>query len=194
MALLDIALVSLAAVKEYLSISTTDTTHDSILEMIINSVSAQFNQFADRRFAEKDYVDLKLDGPGVRILSLPAWPITRVTSLHEDNVLLTEDKDFIIYAESGYLKRVACDWSKGEKNIKISFSAGYECITEPLTLPHDLRFAALKQIAFEFSKFQKKNWGEESRSFPDGSVSFTTSELLDDVKEILKRYRRIKCT
>jgi hypothetical protein len=50
----------------------------------------------------------------------------------------------------------------------------------------------MQQIAVEFQRQQKKEWGETSRSFGDGSIStMTEEELLPYVKEVLKKYRRL---
>jgi thiamine pyrophosphate-dependent acetolactate synthase large subunit-like protein len=68
-------------------------------------------------------------------------------------------------------------------------------VNEPDTIiriPRDLELAVMQQIAVEFQRQQKKEWGETSRSFGDGSIStMTEEELLPYVKEVLKKYRRL---
>ena len=65
-------------------------------------------------------------------------------------------------------------------------------VNEPDTIiriPKDLELAVMQQVAVEFQRQQKKEWGETSRSFGDGSVSITTEEeLLPYVAKVLKKY------
>lgn len=67
-------------------------------------------------------------------------------------------------------------------------------VNEPDTIiriPRDLELACMQQVAVEFQRQQKKEWGETSRSFGDGSVStMVEEELLSYVKQILEKYRR----
>ena len=67
-------------------------------------------------------------------------------------------------------------------------------VNEPNTIiriPRDLELACMQQIAVEFQRQQKKEWGEVSRSFGDGSVTTMTEEdLLPYVMSVLMKYRR----
>ena len=67
-------------------------------------------------------------------------------------------------------------------------------VNEPdaiIRIPKDLELACMQQVAVEFQRQQKKEWGEVSRSFADGSVTTTTEEeLLPYVKQVLEKYRR----
>jgi len=188
------ALVPLADVKTYLSIG--DTTYDTILEQLINSVSDEINSFTNRNLAETTYTDLYLDGNGKQILFLPNYPITAMTSVYEDGELLVEgeDDDYLVYQDEGYLWRVNRTWYLGPKKIKVTYTAGYVCLTGTITLPHDLKLATMMKIAREWKKQKSQLWGEDSRSFPDGSVS--TSHLDDEFLEaelrILEKYKRRK--
>lgn len=179
------ALITLEDLKTYLEKS--DDNHDPILEMIINSVSSFFDKYVDFQLKQKTYTDLYLDGNGQEELWLSFYPVASITSLKENDIALTEgtDEDYIQYLEEGLLVRIGV-WLKGRKKIKISCSGGFA------TIPKDLQLACMQQCAVEFQRLTKKEWGETSRSFPDGSVSISIEEnLLSYVKEVLDRYRRI---
>jgi len=62
----------------------------------------------------------------------------------------------------------------------------------PTLIPKDLQLAVFKQVAFEFKRYVQQDWGESSRSFPDGSVSFIEKDLLPSVNTILERYRKLR--
>jgi hypothetical protein len=58
-------------------------------------------------------------------------------------------------------------------------------------IPDDLKLACMEQVAVEHKRATKKEHGELSRSFGDGSISKMTEEnLLPYVKEILRKYMR----
>jgi len=273
MSIAENALVTVARQKVYLEEATTD--FDPILEILINAVSSMFDRFTDRtRLREKHYTNLLLDGNGKNRLYLQDFPINHVDELLENEVELTEDTDFYVYSyyNHGYLKRKNGAWIKGDKNIDITFGAGFHIIetfhfdsggtsipaigdtlvgntseaegdltvisldtgtwaggdaegnvqfdsiegtfidnetikiggngaadimtvNEPydiIRVPKDLELACMQQVAVEFQRLRKKEWGETSRSFGDGSVSIMTEgEFLPYVKMILEKYRQI---
>lgn len=58
-------------------------------------------------------------------------------------------------------------------------------------IPDDLKLACMEQVAVEHKRATKKEHGELSRSFGEGSISKMTEEnLLPYVKEILEKYTR----
>ncbi|GAH46959.1 unnamed protein product, partial [marine sediment metagenome] len=121
------ALVTLARQKIYLK--EEETTHDTILEMLINGVSSFFDLFAERTtLREQVYTNLLLDGNGKNRLYVPDFPINAISALTESDVALTEDTDFYVYSRhnQGYLKRNEGLWLVGQKNIDLSYSAGFK--------------------------------------------------------------------
>lgn len=82
------------------------------------------------------------------------------------------------------------------ENINIeSGASGVMKVNEPnaiIRVPKDLELACMQQVAVEFQRQQKKEWGETSRGFPDGSVTtMVEEELLPYVKKVLEKYRRV---
>lgn len=270
MALNTNALVSLSNTKTFLKI--TDSTWDTILEILINSISTTFDKIVKRNLAVQTYSNQLYDGNNKRRLYLKHYPINSVSALEEDDVALTEgaDEDFIIYSARGYLLRVSSDWSEDYQNIDVSYNAGYTAISrmnfdsgseEPVIgntltstsgsgviteihltsgvwgsgtavgvvvfssitgefadnetvdisggnsdvmtvnepggsaidspgIPGDLQLAAFKQLGKEWKEQDKQEWGETSRSFPDGSITLIAEDLLPFVIKVLGRYER----
>jgi len=196
MALTDGALVTVSAVKAYLN--KTDSTHDSVLEVLIEGVTEAFTGFVGRSLALSTDSTRYLDGNGKAKLFLPRYPVVSIASVVDDDDTLVEgqDEDYILNEREGILTRLTGVWTDGPEEVKLtSYVAGYVVqdavpTTGQTALPGDLKLAALKQAAFEFQAFMKKDWGESSRTFPDGSVSKQeTGALLKEVKEVLGRYR-----
>lgn len=164
----------------------------NLADMVINSVSNEFELFCGRILKQVTYATttkLYFDGEGSKYLMLPSWPAASVTGVYEDDVLLVEgdDADYLVYTsdDDAYLYKVSGVWAKGRKNIYItSVALGYAAI------PSDIQLAALKQSAVEYMKAKQKTWNDTSRSQGDGSVSLLQPGLLPDVEAVLKRYRR----
>jgi len=67
-------------------------------------------------------------------------------------------------------------------------------VNEPdaiINIPKDLELACMKQVAKDWKRQDKQEWGETSRSFDGGSISIEVNELLEDVKATLDRYKRL---
>lgn len=82
------------------------------------------------------------------------------------------------------------------ENINIeSGASGVMKVNEPdaiIRIPKDLELACMQQVAVEWKRAQKGEWGESSRSFPDGSVTtMSEEEMLPYVKRVLEKYRRV---
>lgn len=168
-----------------------ETEDDSIIEYLIDGVSAAFNSYVGRQILEKTDTTLYLDGNGRALLQLPRWPVTSITSVTEDDAALTEgdDNDYVLYSDEGILRRIGTVWFKWPKSVLLaSLKAGYPIAS----LPKDLKFAALKQIAAEFKDFRMRSQGEMSRTAPDGSTTKRELEqFLPEVKAVLDRYRGV---
>lgn len=188
------SLITLDQLKLYLG-PNVGTTNDALLELLIDNVSEEFNRRLGRTLAKTTYTSLALDGDHEEILELPNWPAVSVTSIYEDDVLLVADTDYEVDLARGLIKRVGGHWSKGFQNIVITYVAGYTVQgatpgTGETALPADLKLACMIQTAREWKKTLGSEWGETSRSFPDGSSSRVERGLLKDVEEILQRYTR----
>lgn len=81
------------------------------------------------------------------------------------------------------------DITDGNSNVMTVNEPGGSAEDSP-GLPGDLRLAGLMQIAKAWKEQDKSEWGETSRSMPDGSISLTTEDLLPFVAEVLERYKK----
>jgi len=201
------SLITLDQLKTYLGptfAAAADTSNDALLESLIDSVSEWFNSHIGRTLAKTTYTNVYFDGPGKPTLRLPNGPVSVLTSLYEDDDLLAEgiDEDFVLYAGEppSYLARLEKlngVWLKGPKTVKATLTAGFVVQgvtpgTGETALPNDIRLACAIQVAREWKKTQGSEWGESSRTFPDGSTSRIERGLLKDVEEILAKYRRFR--
>ena len=194
MALSDRALTSLAALKQYLAVQ--GDRHDALLESLIEAVSAQFEHYTGRRLAARDYSwreddaaydpdNARLDGGGRPELVLPQYPLVSLGEVVVDGAALELDRVALDRA-AGVLTRKDGVFPRGRANLGLVYRAGYT------TLPPDLSQAALEQAAarFQESAAGHGRLGISARTLADGSVSYTVSALLPQVREVLDRYRK----
>jgi len=198
------SLVTLDQLKAYLGPGFSGNQNDALLELLVDSVTVMFESHLVRTLAKTVYTNAYFDGSGRPTLWLPNGPVSNLASLYEDDVLLTEgiDEDFILYPGEApsYLARLEKTsgvWLKGPKTVKATLTAGF--VVQGATvgvgetaLPSDLRLAFSIQTAREWKKTQGSEWGESSRTFPDGSTTRIERGLLREVEEILAKYRSFR--
>ena len=183
------AIISVDTFKTGAGIDPNEDTNEDALQVIINGVSLAFDTHCNRQFVQKTDTDIYIDGSGLKTLDLPNMPITTLTNLYYDDVLLTvgKDNDYIVYGDEGaaYVYKTSGVWVEGRQIVKIgSLIGGY-----PLaTMPHDIKLACIKQVDHEFKGFAQSRWGESRRSFEGGSVDYETGALLQSVQDVLEKY------
>ena len=181
-------LVSLAAVKLYLWPNETITIWDSILPKIITAVSAAIIKEVGCDILYAVYTNEKVEAESRSYLDLKNWPITKVTSIvDQDGNVYTEgdDEDFIIGNFS--LRSMRGVWARRSQNFIVSYEAGYT------TLPGDILLVCYEMIARKWKTMKEQGWGESSRSFPDGSTSSVNAdgEFNKSQLAVLAKYQRL---
>lgn len=191
------SLITLDQLKAYLGPGFEGNQNDALLELLIDSVSATFNSHLGRILAKTTYTSLKLNGPeATPDLVLPNYPIVSIASIYEDDTLLVENTDYYVDYAAGIIHRIGGNWVEGWHEIVITYVAGYVVQgatpgTGETALPANIKLACFIQAAREWKKTQGAEWGESSRTFPDGSTTRVERGLLKDVEELLAPYRRI---
>ncbi len=197
MALSQDALTDLAAVKEYLALTSEE--HDALLERLIEAVSAQFNAYSDRKLMARDYShdsesgdydpdNALLSGSGYAELLLPQYPVTGLSALMVDGRAIAPASGgagWVLDAGAGVVTLLDGVFPRGRHNVGLVYRAGFEAA------PPDLVQAAIEQAAtrFQESGAGHGRLGVAARTLADGSVSYHSGALLPQVKAVLDRYR-----
>lgn len=179
MPLNDNALTSLVAVKEYLKIDDTDTSKDALLEGLINAGSNIIENYCKRSFKEQTYTDEEYDGTGTKNLPLNNFPVSTITSIKIDGVLI-DVTEYKTRLSSGIVVRLDSTWPEGIMNIKVSYTAGYASV------PPDIELAAKHLVMF----FYKMDVADFSRTFGDGIV-MRPEAIPPQIRVLLGPYRRV---
>ena len=190
-----LALETLANIKTYLQI--TGTGEDTILETLIDLVSSAMNLYTGRHLLAKAHTEY-YSGDGSDELILRNYPVTAVSSLYnaDDNrafdstTQITVADDVIIVKDKGILKlwNHESAFLKGKANVKVTYTSGYGVVTNPATVPHDLRFALKRWVAQVYMRYQRKRFDIQSESVGDHTVTFVNEEMPVEVKAILDKY------
>ncbi len=134
------AFTDLEDLKSFLSIPSSTSTHDDLLENLINGASGFIESYTNRRLKSTTYdsdtvADRKFtwyDGDNTKRLFLREYPITAVSEVTVSGATISAASDTDYYGSTGYLIRqdrgeLFYDnyWEVGMQNIRVSYTAGY---------------------------------------------------------------------
>lgn len=97
-------------------------------EQLLETASAIIRSDAQEDFVLVEEDEISIDGMGTEYLVLPAFPVTEVTSVTEDDVLLVDGTDYRVQADAGLIRRLGIFWPRGQANIDIIYSHGYDTV------------------------------------------------------------------
>lgn len=192
-------LTTLPRVKDRLAINANESKHDDVIERMIRAASAKVESYLRRQMTKAtttEYFDVT---PGQRIFSLKAYPITSITTVHNDtewvygsSTLMAsdtyqEDADTgLLYVDSAYL-------ITGVRALKVVYVGGMAATTTAFVLDQDyanLVDATERHVCFLFNMRGKE--GTTTASAATGNVTWVGStDLTDGVKKDLDDYRRV---
>lgn len=184
---------SLAAVREQLHISASDTTKDAFLTNLINRAYKILERYCSRVMKQATYVEY-YDGDGSADLLVNQWPIISVASIYDDlnrvfdSGTLVPAADYVIYKERGLIRINALDlvsqgiFQRGTQNIKLTYDAGYA------TIPADLEDAGIQMVEHMFNR--SATGGFLSGSLGSRSESYDNDQIPQAVRRTLNAYRK----
>jgi hypothetical protein len=181
------ALISFDEFKLYRDNYKSIAENDTLVENLINYVTDEFHTYCEIvQFKSRQYTEY-YDGNNSNRLFPKRTPIISVTSIYNDvdwvygvDKLITATNYKIVDNTYITFKEIIC---KADQNIKLVYTAGY------VTIPGDIKLAALKEVARAFDRrFEADITG---KSLNDGSVQYTEKGLLKETKDTLDKYRRL---
>lgn len=189
------ALTTLARLKAYFNLTVLD--HDNLIEDLIDRATALFEAFTRRKLKARDYSyesdseNAKLDGNGRDTIRLPQYPVNSLSTLRISEQEIDERDSiyscgWILEGESGILRLACYLFTEGIQNIELAYNAGYSSV------PEDLEQACIEQAAWMFKQSPAGSalLGVSSRTFADGSVSYTVRDILPQVRMVLENYKK----
>ena len=198
------ALTTVARLKAF--IGETSTTYDSVLEVIIDSVTDFIEGECGRRFKKTAYTDTIVNGLGSSELVLPQWPVvsgeTFTLSKRDagtyggDNWTALSSSNYRVDNNAGIVSAVGAFY-KGFQNYKVAYTAGYafENVTGTLVPLSSVGLSDLEMVVWKLCNRafnERKSSGNISRmKLYNYDVTFSKEAYNDDeIKQVLTKYKR----
>lgn len=182
-------------------LGTTILPNDAQATLAIAEATAVIQNYCNQKIEQVSDDSIYLDGSGSTKLFLPEIPVSEIASVEVDGVLL--DPTYYALAENGVLWRKYGVWTLGARNIKITYTHGYENVPEEVRgvcyrSAARLYQAQLKALRQDFvSGLQSVSVGDWSETYESAGGSAGESDkgvsaartLLMSEKDILNKYR-----
>jgi len=192
-------LTTLANAKEYLGISGSDD--DTLLGNLIDRASEAIENYCRRKFAQETLTEY-YDGRGSHRLVLNRRPVSSITSIYDDldrdfteDTLIDAD-DYVLYPDEGIVEfkntastfpSTAAYFYDGQRNVKVTYVAGYE------TIPTDVEQACLMLVALLYNRAKQRADGIKQESQAGAySVAYAGMLMTPEIKALLEPYREYR--
>lgn len=174
--------------KAFRKIEAENTEHDEGLERLIPAVQQWLEQECQRTFDQDTVTEYFHGNDWQDCLILSRPPVVSITNLWDDPARIyatpiSASQYVIDDAEAGIVRLDGLTFSKGLRNIKITYLGGYA------QMPPDLEQAAIEMIWAAYMKGDQNLIGVRSRSIADGSVQFVNLAWPLDLDAIISKYR-----
>ena len=192
-------LTQLLTVKSRLALDAFNVQFDALLTNAIKAVSARFDRETNRTLARTVDATQEFSADETEIL-VPCYPVETVTKFE---LKATETEGWVEQAGIDFLIRRQCVISltsplstlnSQPSTCRVTYTGGYLLpgsadILSATRLPDDLEQAAVEQVACWFQSRDKLGL---NTIWPHAGTyeKFIQSDLLLDVKAVLKKYQR----
>jgi len=122
-----------------------------------------------------------LDGSGTRVLLLPSYPVTAVSSVTVDEDEIYEGDDFE-WSRTGELRRLGGRWPAALRSVEVTYSHGFAPV--PAAIVGVVTSVAGRLFEAPLS-VRQESIGGYSVTYTGGGATFQAAELL-----VLDRYKR----
>lgn len=181
------ALTSLNNVVKFIGQESFNSDDSDLIENLINRVSTLFEGYTGRNILSRSYTEYS-DGGGVSVLFPKQPKITEVTSIHDSYDWEWIDDDLVDagdyrIVDENYIVLKNTTFNNYIQNVRLVYVAGYS------TTPNDVEQATITETARIFKN--RLEVDITAQTLADGSVSYTSKELLPQTKLVLNKYKRM---
>jgi uncharacterized phiE125 gp8 family phage protein len=148
MAIKDATVVTLAEMRTFLNLPTTETGQDSLLEALLDGVNKAVEKYIGVALINTSYTEY-YDGDGGNILFLRHYPVISVTSLVDGTTTISSD-DYHLYSGEGYIILDGDYFEDDYQNIAITYTAGHGAART--NIPDDIKTAIKLWVSYIHKK------------------------------------------
>jgi hypothetical protein len=175
-------LSTLANLKTYLGL--TQAGDDPLLQRLLSAGSKGIQNWLNRTIASAAYTDTR-NGTGHRTLLLSNYPVTAVTSVTVDTIVIPQATSPLVagwlFDQFGlYLNGYS--FTKGFQNVVVVYTAGYAAV------PTDLEEACIEWVANKYK--EKDRLGQVSKNLAGEIVTFSIKDIPPATRVVLESYRK----
>ncbi|MCK9583189.1 MAG: hypothetical protein M0Q46_06235 [Endomicrobiales bacterium] len=172
------------------NILTLYGTNNYRLETYINAVSDFIERETGQTFKSLTYTNDEQDGNGYPLMWLNHFPVISLSALsYYDRYsaatlqTLTQDTDFYLTLSSGKIEPSSGVWTKGVRNIRATYIAGYSII------PDDIKLLCMQIVELRINKRGKS--GLTAVTIGRYSETFTKEALPIELQSELDKFKRV---
>ena len=176
-------IVTLAEMRSFLNIPDAQTGKDSLLIDLLDSYNAEMELYLGVTMINSTYTET-YDGNGTDSLFLKHYPIVSVTTLTIDDTAFTENTDFYVHGEEGYIKLDDDTFTVDLNNVDIVYKAGHGAARTNVSnvLKNALKTWVMRVFKAEVIDF--------SQRFDESSLANIKSQMMPwDIKQKLDYFR-----
>lgn len=182
------ALTTVPACKAFRGIPGDNQEHDDELARLIRAVQTFLEEECARTFEQATVTEYFHGDQWRDRLMIARPPIVSITNIWDDparvyTTPLAASSYVIDDAEAGVIRLDGLTFSKGLRNIKITYVGGFA------TIPTDLEQAAIELVWAAREKGVNNLVGVRSRSVADGSVQYVNLGWGGLAQDIVAKYR-----
>lgn len=190
-------LTSLAAVKQYLSISNTNS--DAVLNQLIDAYSAAAESYCGRRFSQQTYNERR-SGNGKESILLINYPVVSINSVASGAQSFSALPDFpasgmgyfqldVSQGDGRMIILSGAVFDRGRGNVLIVYDAGYPVDGGGVVqVPADLAQAVVEMVALRFKG--RDNIGYRSKTLATETITFDMAAMPASVNMIIQKYKQ----
>ena len=178
-------LTTIAEVKVLTGVAAVD---DAITQELITKASVFANNYTGRILAQQTFTET-YDGDGSGILFLNNYPISSVTTVHQDSDrvfgvdTLVDSGDYLTYADNRKLVSIGTRWFKDIQTIKVVYVAGFVIGS----IPEDLVNAVTMLVDFWGKEYDAHRFGVTSTGTDTNRITYEKN-IPVEIKEMLNPY------
>ncbi len=206
------ALTTRQAVLDYLELSSVTTAQATVMDRMINGVTAWVQNETGRKFKKKAASDMGsynptdtpddaiYDGNGTQYLFLNQYPVATVATLQTVHSIVDGIKDsstinsdnYRLNKRDGIITLVAGVFNERSQNVEVNFRAGFG------TIPADLQLAAEELVAIQWRKksrdtsIKREELDEARFEYHNVFTGKDARAIPDWVHGIIENYRRLQ--
>ena len=184
-------LCSLNELKAILLVPEAESGLDTVLQAIIDSVTADCGKFCDRTFLKTGYSNQAYDGEGKATVVLKQYPVNSAETFQlkdydpEIGLTIADTADYAVDYDSGVVRlRGGLVFADGPDTVQVTYSAGYALAGTG----SDQKIGVPSDLSDSVAQFSAEKYRRRIGAVTEESYEAASNEAL----RVWSRYRKVR--